>query len=59
MSRKDIDEDRARNEAQRVEFVVWYANWVKRTPNEIWSMQHKRMVNSALKAANTSAKRRR
>ena len=52
MNRKEIEQDIERNRAQRLEFVTWYAQWVKRTPNKIWSRQHREMVDSVLEAAN-------
>ena len=52
MNRKEIEKDIERNRAQRLEFVTWYAQWVKRTPNKVWSRQQREMVDSVLEAAN-------
>ena len=43
----DIDPIRTdieRNRQQRLQFITWYANWVKRTPNSQWSRQQKEMI---------------
>ncbi|RLC80499.1 MAG: hypothetical protein DRI61_05655 [Chloroflexi bacterium] len=52
MNREEIEQDIKRNRAQRLEFVTWYAQWVKRTPNKVWSRQQREMVDSVLEAAN-------
>ncbi len=52
MNRDEIEKDIQRNRAQRLEFVTWYAQWVKRTPNKVWSRQQREMVDSVLEAAN-------
>ena len=56
MNRREIEQDIERNRAQRLEFVTWYARWVKRVPNEEWSRQQKEMVDSVLEAANKESK---
>ncbi len=57
MSTNELEEERKRNKAQRLEFVTWYARWIKRTPNEVWSRQQRKMVDSVIKAANEAAKK--
>ena len=52
MNRKEIEQDIQRNQAQRLEFVTQYAQWVKRTPNKVWSRQQREMVDSVLESAN-------
>lgn len=52
MNRKEIEKDIERNRAQRLEFVTWYARWVKRTPNSVWSRQQREMLDSVVIAAN-------
>ena len=47
----DIEEDRKKNLEERLRFIEEYARWVKSTPNEIWSKQQKKMINSVLKSA--------
>ena len=55
MNRKEVEEDRERNAAQRLDFVIWYARWVRRTANSVWSKQQGRMLDSAIRAANEGA----
>ena len=38
--RKAIAEEIERNRQQRLEFVDFYANWLKKTPNKVWSKQY-------------------
>lgn len=40
---KEIDEEIARNRKQRMEFVDLYAEWLKRTPNKVWSKQQNKL----------------
>ncbi len=32
------------NFEERLKFVKTYAEWMKRTPNRIWSKQHKELI---------------
>jgi hypothetical protein len=48
----EIEEDRKRNRKQRLEFITMYAQWVKRTPNSVWSKQQKQMLDEVIKSAN-------
>ena len=43
--------DRERNLLQRLEFVRFYARWVKSVPNEVWSEQQAVIINSMVKNA--------
>ena len=52
----ELEADRIRNRQQRLDFVVWYAQWVKRTPNSIWSKQQKDFIDSVVKNADKMAK---
>lgn len=38
--REEMREEVKRNSEQRLDFVRRYANWVKKTPNKVWSKQH-------------------
>jgi hypothetical protein len=49
---REVEEDRKRNRKQRLEFITWYARWVKSTPNSKWSAQQKKMLNELIKSAN-------
>ncbi len=37
---KELEKEIEQNRQQRLEFVKQYANWLKRTPNDVWSKQH-------------------
>lgn len=37
---QELEEEKKRNFKQRMEFVDMYAEWLKRTPNKVWSRQH-------------------
>lgn len=44
--------DREENFRQRLEFVHFWAAYVKRTPNAVWSKQHTEFINAVLRNAN-------
>ena len=56
MNRKELDEDKEQNRQQRLEFVTWYAQWVKKTPNKVWSKQQKELIERVIRVANTIKK---
>lgn len=33
------------NRRQRIEFVKMYAEWLKKTPNKVWSRQQNKLLN--------------
>ena len=35
----ELKEEMKRNRKQRMEFVNMYADWLKKTPNKVWSKQ--------------------
>ncbi len=47
----NVEEDRKKNFEQRLRYVEEYADWMKNTPNEIWSKQQKEMIDSVLKSS--------
>jgi hypothetical protein len=42
---KELKEEMKRNKKQRREFVKQYAEWLKKTPNKVWSKQHVKFLN--------------
>lgn len=36
---KELEEEKQRNRRQRMDFVDMYAEWLKKTPNKVWSKQ--------------------
>ena len=41
---KELEEEMKRNRKQRMEFIDLYAEWLKKTPNKVWSSQHKKFL---------------
>jgi hypothetical protein len=39
---KEVDKAIKINKKQRMEFVEQYAEWLKKTPNKVWSKQQKK-----------------
>lgn len=38
--------DKGKNFKERLEFIHYYAEWVKRVPNEVWSKQQAELIDS-------------
>ncbi len=47
----EVEEDRKKNFEQRLIYIEEYADWVKNTPNKVWSKQQKEMIDSVLRSA--------
>ncbi|GEM_PF-1060774 len=50
LTKKDLEEledEKARNRKQRMEFVDMYAAWLRKTPNKVWSRQHNKYFGKA------------
>ena len=41
---REIDKEIESNRRQRMEFIDMYAEWIKKTPNKVWSRQHKKFL---------------
>ena len=41
---KEMEEEKERNRQERLKFIELYAEWVKKTPNEVWSKQQKELI---------------
>ena len=41
---EELEEEMKLNRKQRMEFIDMYAEWVKKTPNKVWSKQHKKFL---------------
>ena len=41
---EELGKEMARNREQRLEFAKQYAEWVKKTPNKVWSKQQKGLL---------------
>ena len=44
ISRKELLKDARRNFRERLAFIEAYVEWLKRTPNSVWSRQQKKVV---------------
>ena len=43
--------DKERNREERLKFIRFYAEWVRKVPNEVWSKQQAELINSFVKNA--------
>ncbi|MBS3107463.1 hypothetical protein J4468_00970 [Candidatus Woesearchaeota archaeon] len=39
-----LKKSKEQNFEERLKFIDMYAEWVKKTPNKIWSSQHKKII---------------
>ena len=46
MNLKELEEEMKINQRQRREFIDLYAEWIKKTPNKVWSKQHKKFIDN-------------
>ncbi len=44
-------ENSKRDMRERIEFIKLYVEWLKRTPNEVWSRQQAEFINALLENA--------
>lgn len=38
-----------KNRKERIKFIEMYVEWLKKTPNEVWSKQQAEFINSVFK----------
>lgn len=41
---EELEKFKKQNFKDRLKFIEEYASWVKRTPNKVWSSQHKDII---------------
>ena len=41
---RELEEDKKRNFEERLAFIDLYVEWLKKTPNQIWSRQQKELI---------------
>ena len=41
---KELQELKRKNSEERMKFIEQYAEWVKKTPNKVWSKQQKKLM---------------
>ena len=50
---KEFEEKKEKNRQERIEFIDLYTDWLRKTPNEVWSKHHANFINSGIAIANT------
>lgn len=40
---KELEEQKKKNFRERLEFIAKYGEWLKKTPNRVWSKQQKKL----------------
>ncbi|MCK5291102.1 MAG: hypothetical protein KAR39_03680 [Thermoplasmata archaeon] len=43
---EDLEADKKRNFEERLAFIDLYVEWLKKTPNKVWSRQHKEFIDA-------------
>ncbi|UCG68431.1 MAG: hypothetical protein JSV09_11530 [Thermoplasmata archaeon] len=51
---KELEDDKKRNFEERLKFIDLYVQWLKKTPNRVWSKQQKEMIEKANKKGKKS-----
>jgi len=46
---KELNKKKKQNTKERLEFIDMYVDWLKKTPNELWSKQHADFINTGFK----------
>ena len=44
-SQKELDEYKSEHFKERLKFIDDYTNWLKKTPNKVWSKQQNKIIN--------------
>ena len=44
---KELEEFKRRNFQERLKFIRFWVDYIKKNPNNVWSMQQKRIVDTA------------
>jgi len=43
---EELMENKRRNFQQRLDFIDLYVEWIKKTPNDVWSAQQKKLIDA-------------
>ncbi len=43
--REELKQEMEHNREDRMKFIDLYAEWLKKTPNKVWSKQHAKFLN--------------
>lgn len=46
---EELKKDKETNFKERLDFIDKYVEWIRTTPNIVWSKQHKDFIDSAFK----------
>jgi len=46
---EELKKDKETNFKERLDFIDRYVEWIKSTPNKVWSKQHKDFIDSAFR----------
>jgi hypothetical protein len=44
---EELKKEKETNFKERLDFIDRYVEWIKATPNKVWSKQHKEFIDSA------------
>lgn len=47
----ELKYDREENLKERIDFIRYYVQWIKKTPNEVWSKQQAELIDSFMQNA--------
>ncbi|MBN1455291.1 MAG: hypothetical protein JW945_03440 [Methanomicrobia archaeon] len=53
---QELEEKKERNRKERLEFIALQVEWLKRTPNAVWSKQQAAFIDSVLASAQRSGR---
>jgi len=45
----ELKKEKETNFKERLDFIDRYVEWIKATPNKVWSKKHKEFIDSAFK----------
>ncbi len=48
---EEMEKWKKQNAEERLKFIELYAEWVKKTPNKVWSAQQNMLINSQIHSA--------
>ena len=51
---REEDAERERNRQSNREWIDYYVDWLRRTPNREWSKQQRRLIDSVLSSARSA-----
>lgn len=49
---KELEAERKRNRDERLKFIEMYVEWLKKTPNKVWSKHQAAFIDSVISSSN-------